>query len=103
LTNISQTCVSTLTMRHLARGGGVLRELNDLRGPMGLVLDFFVHQREELERYKRRFGELPGSDSVASVDEEAESGRFREVNSRRASGLVGEAGTDSGSHTSSSS
>lgn len=46
-------------MRHLASGGGALRELNDLRGPMSLVLEFFVQQQQELARYKQMYGELP--------------------------------------------
>lgn len=54
-----ETCVSTLTMRHLASGSGALRELNDLRGPMSLVLEFFVQQQQELARYKQKYGELP--------------------------------------------
>ena len=49
-------------MRHLAVGGGVLRELNDLRGPMAAVLDFFVQQKQELDRYKQRYGELSDHD-----------------------------------------
>ena len=52
----------------MARGGGVLRELNDLRGPMGMVLDFFIKQQEELARYKARYGELQ-PDSEAIVEE----------------------------------
>ncbi|KAK2600228.1 hypothetical protein QQS21_005024 [Conoideocrella luteorostrata] len=57
-----ETCISTLTMRHLAHGNGPLRELNDLRGPMSMVLDFFVQQQQELARYKQKYGELPSPD-----------------------------------------
>ncbi|KND90187.1 Adenylate cyclase [Tolypocladium ophioglossoides CBS 100239] len=67
-----ETCVSTLAMRHLAMGGGVLRELNDLRGPMAMVLDFFVSQKKELEQYKQRYGALPGPEDDAADDEEEE-------------------------------
>ncbi|KEY65168.1 hypothetical protein S7711_08278 [Stachybotrys chartarum IBT 7711] len=57
-----EACVSTLAMRHLAMGGGVLRELNDLRAPMAAILDFFVQQKNELARYKAMYGELPDGD-----------------------------------------
>ncbi|KAG6005780.1 hypothetical protein E4U21_007613 [Claviceps maximensis] len=58
-----ETCVSTLAMRHLAHGGGTIHELNDLHGPMSLVLDFFHNQQQELARYKQKYGELPPIDS----------------------------------------
>jgi adenylate cyclase len=45
-------------MRHLAIGGGALRELNQLRAPMAAVFDYFLKQKEELERYKQKYGEL---------------------------------------------
>lgn len=45
-------------MRHLAIGGGALRELNQLRAPMAAVFEYFLKQKEELDRYKERFGEI---------------------------------------------
>ena len=41
---------------------------------MGAVLDFFIHQKKELERYKEKYGDLPGSDanSCEEVDDEEE-------------------------------
>jgi adenylate cyclase len=89
-------------MRHLARGGGVLRELNDLRGPMGSVLDFFVRQREELERYKQRFGELPADDSAPHIYRNAGVECSGEGDFHDVSGLVGEVDTDDDSDASSS-
>ncbi|TWU78415.1 cysteinyl-tRNA synthetase [Metarhizium rileyi] len=59
-----ETCVSTLTMRHLAVGQPVVKELNDLRGPMAVVLDYFVKQQRQLARYKDLYGELPPADDV---------------------------------------
>lgn len=53
-----QTCISTLTMRHLAVGSGPLTQLDDLRAPMSDVIGRFADQLEELRRYKARFGEL---------------------------------------------
>ncbi|KAL7799131.1 PP2C domain-containing protein [Trichoderma ceciliae] len=57
-----ETCVSTLTMRHLAIGGEALRELNQLRAPMAAVFEYFLKQKEELDRYKQRFGEIDDDD-----------------------------------------
>ncbi|KAK8924732.1 Adenylate cyclase [Metarhizium anisopliae] len=54
-----ETCVSTLVMRHLALGQPIIKELNDLRGPMSLVLDYFVKQQQELARYKQFYGDMP--------------------------------------------
>lgn len=72
-----QTCVSTLAMRHLASGGGVLQELNELRAPMASVLDFFVKQKADLARYKAKYGDLSSSsgsddDDDGEDDEEEE-------------------------------
>lgn len=64
-------------MRHLAIGRGVLRELNDLRGPMSAVLDHFVAQDRELERYKKKFGAL-ALDSSSEEDEEYEEEEYEE-------------------------
>jgi adenylate cyclase len=62
-----QTCVSTLTMRHLAIGGGTLRELNQLRAPMAAVFEAFRAQKEELERYRQKYGELDDNDRSNGV------------------------------------
>lgn len=56
-------------MRHLAKGSGVLRELNDLRGPMAGILDHFVQEKKRLERYKAKYGDL--SSPETSGDEDA--------------------------------
>ncbi|KAG8416953.1 cr1 protein [Metarhizium acridum] len=60
-----ETCVSTLVMRHLALGQPIIKELNDLRGPMSLVLDYFVKQQQELARYKQSYGDLPPEGDAA--------------------------------------
>ncbi|KAK5987569.1 Adenylate cyclase [Cladobotryum mycophilum] len=69
-----ETCVSTLAMRHIAMGGGILRELNELRAPMAAIFAHFTQQQEELERYKKRYGELDDTNSIRStiVDESTE-------------------------------
>ena len=59
-------------MRHLAIGGGALRELNQLRAPMAAVFDYFLKQKEELDRYKQKYGEL--DDTETSSNGETENG-----------------------------
>lgn len=58
-----ETCVSTLAMRHLAKGNIVLKELNELRAPMAAVFDHFKQQQEELARYKALYGPLPSENT----------------------------------------
>lgn len=50
-------------MRHLATGGGIIKELDELRGPMSDILEELTAQRKELERYKKRYGKLPSPHS----------------------------------------
>jgi len=64
-----ETCVTTITMRYLAKCDGPLRELNQLRAPMASVLDHFVQQKKDLERYRAIYGDLPSSDEPAAVQE----------------------------------
>lgn len=55
-----ETCVTTLKMRYLVYGdGGPLQALNELRAPMALVFEYFAKQKEELDQYKKLYGELP--------------------------------------------
>ncbi|KAK2073031.1 hypothetical protein P8C59_007343 [Phyllachora maydis] len=61
-----ETCVSTLSIRHMTLGNGPIEQLDDLRAPMSAVLDAVAAQLAELGRYKARFGEieeLDGSDT----------------------------------------
>ncbi|KAH9902076.1 protein phosphatase 2C [Xylariomycetidae sp. FL2044] len=51
-----ETCVSTIAMRHMAMGGGQIRQLEDLRAPMSLILDNLAAQMTELERYRAKYG-----------------------------------------------
>ena len=64
----TQTCVSTLSMRHLAIGGGPITRLDDLRTPMSVILDNLAIQLAELERYKARYGPLTAEDDDESSD-----------------------------------
>ncbi|KUI62065.1 Adenylate cyclase [Cytospora mali] len=70
-----ETCISTLTMRHLALGGGSITKIDDLRAPMSDVLSSLAEQLAELQQYKARFGELYDSstmDEMSGSDTEQE-------------------------------
>ena len=76
-------------MRHLAIGGGTLRELNQLRAPMSQIFDIFQQQTRELERYRQKYGELSDSEvgdtQTNGHEPESESGQpsNSEVEERR--------------------
>ncbi|KAK8090076.1 adenylate cyclase [Apiospora hydei] len=53
-----ETCVTTLSVRHIAAGGGTITKLDDLRTPMPEVLDDLAKQLKLLEMYKARYGPL---------------------------------------------
>lgn len=55
---ITQTCTTTLALRHMAIGKGHISQLNDLRGPVSEILSELAQQMEELQKYKARFGAL---------------------------------------------
>ena len=59
-------------MRHIAIGGGTIKELDDLHGPMSAILDQFMAQNRELKRYRRKYGALPNPVSSGSSEVEVE-------------------------------
>lgn len=59
-------------MRHIAIGGGTIKELDDLHGPMSAILDQFMAQNRELKRYRRKYGALPNPVSSSSTEEDDE-------------------------------
>jgi len=63
-----ETCVSTLSMRHIAAGCRQLTHLEELRAPMSEILDGLAAQLAELERYKAKFG------PIENYEEEEEQG-----------------------------
>ncbi|KAI6785892.1 Adenylate cyclase-like protein [Emericellopsis cladophorae] len=63
-----EACVTTIAVRYLARCDGPLHELNQLRAPMSAVLDFFVQQKKELERYRALYGDLPPDHAITNDD-----------------------------------
>ncbi|KAL2207233.1 PP2C-domain-containing protein [Sarocladium strictum] len=74
-----ETCISTLAMRHMATGSGVLRELNDLRAPMASVLDHFAKEQKKLAKYRARYGDISSDESSDSEDEHRGRSRVVEV------------------------
>ncbi|KAM0563943.1 hypothetical protein ACHAPJ_000151 [Fusarium lateritium] len=65
-----ETCISTLSMRHLAIGGGAIKELEDLKGPMSAILDQFMAQNKELARYRKKYGVLPSPETSEEDDDD---------------------------------
>ncbi|KAJ1331091.1 Protein phosphatase 2C [Microdochium nivale] len=63
-----ETCVTTLSMRHIATGRAQLNHLEDLRAPMSEILDGLASQLAELERYKAKFGLLEDYDNDTDSD-----------------------------------
>ncbi len=73
LTGRMQTTVSTIATRHLAAGGGRMKGINALRGPMERVFDGLQGQLEELRRYKEMYGPLePSRDDNQESSESSE-------------------------------
>ncbi|KAJ3563744.1 hypothetical protein NPX13_g8090 [Xylaria arbuscula] len=68
-----ETCVSTLALRHTAIGGGHIKQLEDLRAPMAVILSHVSRQMAELEKYKAKYGPLaPESSEDEGSDTEQE-------------------------------
>ena len=65
-----QTCVTTLTLRHMAIGNGPIRTLNDLRAPISEVLTMFQSQMVELQRYRARFGYMEDMEEGSDTEQE---------------------------------
>ncbi|KAI1311393.1 protein phosphatase 2C [Xylaria venustula] len=61
-----ETCVSTLALRHSAMGGGHIKQLEDLRAPMAVILSHVSKQMAELERYRAKYGPLEISEGEGS-------------------------------------
>lgn len=69
LTLFTQTCITSLAVRHIAIGSGPITKLNDLRAPMNDVLSTLKEQMEELARYKAKYGSL--EDDEGDIDDTA--------------------------------
>jgi len=65
-----ETCVTTLSLRHMALGGGRIHQLEDLRAPIATILNLFQQQLAELGRYKARFGEIEELEEGSDTEQE---------------------------------
>lgn len=74
--NVVQTCITTLTVRHLAAGAGPIAKLDDLRSPMSAVMSKLVEDLAELQMYKAKYGPLTNGqarvEDVSGSDTEQE-------------------------------
>ncbi|KAM7224583.1 adenylate cyclase [Rhypophila decipiens] len=66
-----ESCVSTISIRHMAIGNGPITSLDDLRAPMSEVLSNVAEQLRDLKRYKALYGELPGGNYQPTVPDPA--------------------------------
>ncbi|RWA06496.1 hypothetical protein EKO27_g8608 [Xylaria grammica] len=65
-----ETCISTLSLRHTAMGGGHIKQLEDLRAPMAVILGHITKQMTQLERYRAKYGSLESSEDEGSDTEQ---------------------------------
>jgi adenylate cyclase len=54
----------------MAMGGGTIKQLEDLRAPMTVILDHVAKQMAELERYRAKYGPLGSSEDDGSDTEQ---------------------------------
>ncbi|KAI0394798.1 protein phosphatase 2C [Xylariaceae sp. FL0594] len=67
-----ETCVSTLSIRHMAIGGGSIKQLEDLRAPMTVILNHVAKEMSELEKYRAKYGPLVENSEDEGSDTEQE-------------------------------
>ncbi|KAF9879780.1 protein phosphatase 2C [Colletotrichum karsti] len=65
-----ETCVTSLSLRHIVIGNAPLAQLDDLRAPMNDILDSVAKQMAELARYKALYGELTDEDHGSDTEQE---------------------------------
>ncbi|KAJ8122481.1 hypothetical protein ONZ43_g1336 [Nemania bipapillata] len=65
-----ETCISTLSLRHTAIGGGRIKQLEDLRAPMALILGHIAKKVADAERYRAKYGPLESSEDEGSDTEQ---------------------------------
>lgn len=51
-------------------GGGVIQQLDDLRGPMALIFGHITKEMTELERYRAKYGAIEISENEGSDTEQ---------------------------------
>ncbi len=57
----TQTCVSTLALRHLVLTHHPVKQLSDLRAPMSEILETLSERMALLQKYEARYGPLDGA------------------------------------------
>ncbi|KAI0136736.1 protein phosphatase 2C [Xylariales sp. AK1849] len=65
-----ESCVTTLSVRHMAYGGGKIQQLDDLRAPMPMVLEELAGQLKLLAKYKAKYGPLGDVEELDDSDTE---------------------------------
>ncbi|KAI1131749.1 protein phosphatase 2C [Nemania abortiva] len=65
-----ETCISTLSLRHTAMGGGRIKQLEDLRAPMSVILGHIAKQVANAQRYRAKYGPLESSDEGSDTEQE---------------------------------
>ncbi|CAK7201063.1 hypothetical protein SEUCBS139899_003764 [Sporothrix eucalyptigena] len=65
-----ETCINTLTMRHMAMGGGPIHHLDDLRSSMADVFAVFQNQLAELQAYKAKYGPIEAEEVIEDEEED---------------------------------
>ncbi|QSZ32599.1 hypothetical protein DSL72_002178 [Monilinia vaccinii-corymbosi] len=65
-----ETCISAIATRHLAIGQATITDFDQLRAPMGVILEGLAAQMRELERYRAKHGPLDSP--IEEYDDEFE-------------------------------
>ncbi|KAF6830796.1 adenylate cyclase (protein phosphatase 2C) [Colletotrichum plurivorum] len=65
-----ETCVTSISLRHIVIGNAPIEQLEDLRAPMNDILDQVAKQMAELARYKAMYGELSDEDHGSDTEQE---------------------------------
>ncbi|WYZ34973.1 hypothetical protein EsH8_I_001249 [Colletotrichum jinshuiense] len=63
-----ETCVASLSLRHIVFGSAPLEQLEDLRAPMSDILDQVAKQMAELAKYKALYGELDDTEDGSETE-----------------------------------
>ena len=63
----TQTCVSTLALRHLVLANRPVKQLSDLRAPMAEILETLGQRLALLQKYEARYGPLDGAGDTSAA------------------------------------
>ncbi|KAI1176825.1 protein phosphatase 2C [Nemania sp. FL0916] len=65
-----ETCITTLSLRHTAMGGGHIKQLEDLRLPMADILGHIAKELAEAAKYRAKYGPIESSEDEGSDTEQ---------------------------------